>query len=252
MSGDSHHRGFWMILALTAAAAYLFARWPNLLALQSGIPPAVIQPVGDLPVMAEKPEPEAVALRDCPPQGLGGDSELNVWKNRVDPDRYVNVSFDSILALTWPKSVEGKAMKDWPAEGRTFIQQYQGIPVKVEGYILHAWEGPPEPANCSLPLRENLNWHLYFIKEPGDERSQAILAEVTPRVRLGRKWTLDLIRSVILDDHLPARLSGWLFFDPFHPNDVGRIRATLWEIAPVMQIEVFKDGRWLPLERFAN
>ncbi len=252
MFGDAHHKGSWLLLALLVVIAYLLLRGPNPTALQVTLSSPAIQPVGDLPVMIEKPEPEAIALEDCPPQGEGGDNELNLWKNRVDSERYVSVSFDSVLALTWPKSVEGKMMKDWPAEGRAFIQQYQGIPVKMEGYIIRAWEGTPEPANCSRPWRENLNWHLYFARQPGDERSQAILAEVTPRVRQSRRWTLDLIRAVILDDHLPTRLSGWLFFDPLHPNDVGRIRATLWEITPVMQIEVFKDGRWLPLDRFAN
>ena len=69
--------------------------------------------------------------------------------------------------------------------------------------------------------------------------------EVTPRVRLDHKWTIDLIHAVFMGDHLPVRISGWLYFDPEHPDDVGQIRATLWEIQPVMQIEVFQKGQWL-------
>ena len=49
-----------------------------------------------------------------------------------------------------------------------------------------------------------------------------------------------------------VRLSGWLYFNPDHPQDVGRTRATLWEISPVMQIEVFQDGRWNPLDKYGK
>ena len=80
----------------------------------------------------------------------------------------------------------------------------------------------------------------------------AVIVETTPRVRLSHKWTLDLIRMVVMNDHLPVRISGWLFFDPEHPDDVGQTRATIWEIHPVMQIEVFQNNRWIPLDKFAN
>jgi hypothetical protein len=33
---------------------------------------------------------------------------------------------------------------------------------------------------------------------------------------------------------------------------VGRTRATMWEISPVMQIEVFQDGRWNPLDKYGK
>jgi hypothetical protein len=143
-------------------------------------------------------------------------------------------------------------MKDWSPSNRAFIDQYAGIPVMVEGYILSIREGLPESANCNRANGSNLDWQISFTQNPRDDRSQAVIVEVTPRVRLDHKWTIDLIHSVFMGNHLPMRISGWLYFDPEHPDDVGQIRATLWEIQPVMQIEVFQTGRWIPLDKLAN
>ncbi len=79
-----------------------------------------------------------------------------------------------------------------------------------------------------------------------------MLAEVTPRVRLQRTWSMDSIHSLLINDHLRVRLSGWLYFDPEHPGDLGVTRSTLWEINPVMQIHVWDGARWVPLEGFAK
>ena len=159
---------------------------------------------------------------------------------------------NSLTTLTWPKSTEQRPMKDWSASNLRFISQYEGIPVMVEGYILSIREGLPEAANCNRENGASLDWQIYFAQNSRDDRSQAVIVEVTPRVRLNHKWTIDLVHSVFMGNHLPMRISGWLYFDPEHPDDVGQIRATLWEIQPVMQIEVFENGRWIALDKFAN
>ena len=61
-------------------------------------------PVGDLPMMRHKPPASPEGFGNCPPEGDGGDPELNLLKNRVDKAAYVPVSFDSLLGLTWPRS----------------------------------------------------------------------------------------------------------------------------------------------------
>ena len=67
----------------------------------------------------------------------------------------------------------------------------------------------------------------------------------------------------------PVRISGQLFFDASHqPGRPGqrnepRLRATLWEIHPVYQIDVCRKstlagcraseaGAWVPLDQFVN
>jgi hypothetical protein len=202
--------------------------------------------------MPVKPQPKQITFDGCPPEGDGGDPELNLLKNRVDEGNYVPVSFDSLTLLTWPKSVEQRDMANWPPESRAFIAQYEGIPVKVEGYVVNVRESGPESANCNRTGGGYVGWHIFFTKNPRDDRSQAVIAEATPRVRFNHKWTMDLMRMLIVNDHLPVRISGWLFFDPEHPDEVGKTRTTLWEIRPVLQIEVFQNGRWISLDRIAD
>jgi hypothetical protein len=254
MSSSFLRRSGWVAggLLIVAAAIYIFGGSLISSSVSPFPSPAVAQPVGDLPNMPDKPKPQEITFAGCPPEGSGGDKELNLLKNRVDQGKYVPVSFDSLTTLTWPKNIEQQDMNNWPLSNLAFINQYQGIPVQVEGYILSVREGLPDPANCNQTKSSSLDWQISFTQNSKDDRSQAVIVEVTPRERLYHKWTIDLIHAVFMGDHLPVRISGWLYFDPEHPDDVGQIRATLWEIQPVMLIEVFKDGQWIPLDNFAN
>lgn len=246
-------RSIWVIMLflILVAAGYYFGK-PLIYNTTSAPPSTVAQPVGNLPDMPEKPQPQQITFDGCPPEGSNGDPELNLLKNRVDEGNYVPVSFDTLTRLTWPKSVERRAMADWSPESRAFIEQYQGIPVMVEGYIVAARESAPESANCERTGLGNVNWRLWFTKGARDDRSTAVIVEMTPRVRINRDWTLDSVRSVILNNHLPVRISGWLFFDPESPDEIGQTRATMWEILPVMQIEVFQNNRWIRLDKLAK
>jgi hypothetical protein len=247
-------RGGWLLIALLVLGVgiyYLISR--AYLSVVVPVSSAVLsQPVGDLPNMPVKPEPGWLNLDGCPPAGRGGDTQLNLLKNRMDQGDYVPVSFSSLTALTWPKTVEGLPMSEWPASSRSFIERYAGIPVSVEGFIVNIRDGEPEPANCGRTGEQNVVWRMNLAGTDKANRSQTLVIESTPQARVGHTWSLDLIRSLIVDPRLQVRVSGWLFFDPEHPWEVGRVRATLWEIRPVMQIEVFQDGRWFPLDRFGK
>jgi len=209
-------------------------------------------PAGDLPAMPDKPPASPEGFNGCPPEGEGGDLVLNRLRNRVDKGAYVPVSFDSLLALTWPKSAEQRLMSEWTPSGRAFISQYLGIPLVVEGYIEALREGVADPANCNRADEPEDIWRFYLTKEPKDRRPQAIMATSTPQTRLGHTWRADFIRSFLVEGRILVRVSGWLYFDPYHPQEIGRARATLWEISPLMQIEVFQDGRWNPLDKYGK
>jgi hypothetical protein len=45
-------------------------------------------------------------------------------------------------------------------------------------------------------------------------------------------------------DGTPVRVSGWLMLDPEHPDQVGRTRGTIWEIHPILAIEVRRGDAW--------
>lgn len=254
-AGKSSKRNGWaaIILLVIMAVAYFIVTRSGLGLLPSFIPATGAQPVGDLPISPNKSQPEQITFNNCPPEGSGGDKELNLLENRIDVGSYVPVSFDTITTLTWPKNVEQLEIKDWSAEGRAFIAQYAGTPVVVEGYFGSVKEDAPNAANCNLNNSTNKDWSIFLTKDARDELSTAVIVSVTPRIRASHsRWTLELLRSTVINDHLLVRVSGWLLFNPAHPQDVGTTRATLWEIHPVMQIEVFNNGKWITLDRFAQ
>ncbi len=254
MSTGILRKSMWVGAAiLIVLAGIYFLRGPLGLKAFPPLPTSAVAPdVGDIPNVPEKQPPHSRPLDGCPPEGKGGDPQLNLLKNRIDRGDYANISFESLLTLTWPKNVERQPMEKWPEASRSFIDQYAGIPVEVEGYIVNIREGAPDASDCSWPNSSYLDWHLSFTANPRDARAQSVLAEVTPRVRLNHRWTMDAIHTLIMGDHMSVRLSGWLYFDPEHPGDLGITRSTLWEINPVMQIEVLDNTRWVPLDSLVH
>src|SRR6266542_4167779 len=214
------------------------------------ITPAFTATVDGLPDMPNKPEPQSSTFQGCPPQGDGGDAELNMLKNRIDEGNYIPVMFDAILNLTWPKTTERRDMDTWSAEDAAMIAKYEGIPVVVEGYLVRAKQSGAESANCHATAANMTDWHVWLTKTAGEDRTHSIVIETTPRIRAMHKWTLAMMRE-IATNHVPVRISGWLFFDPEHPDQILKTRGTIWEIHPIMQIEVQQNSQWVPLDDLA-
>lgn len=204
-------------------------------------------PSGGLPDMPNKPVPLDVPFNGCPPEGNGGDGEQNLLKNRSDEGEYVPVNFDAIYSLTWPVAIQQKERKNWAPEDKGMIAKYEGIPVVVEGYLAGSKESGAESANCGKTASNMVDWHVWFVKNAGDGRDVSIVIEPTPRSRANHQWTLAKLKPII-DNQTPVRISGWVFFDPEHPDQIGLTRGTIWEIHPVMQIEVWQNGQWVPLD----
>jgi hypothetical protein len=93
------------------------------------------------------------------------------------------------------------------------------------------------------------DWHVWFTKTAGEDRTHSIVIEPTPRIRAMHTWTL-VKMDKIAKDQLRVRISGWVFFDPEHPDQVLKTRGTIWEIHPVTQIEVMQNNAWVPLDNF--
>jgi hypothetical protein len=200
--------------------------------------------------MAVKPAPGQLPdFLGCPPQGDSPRAaSLNLRKNRVDEGDYRPVPFDSILLLPWPRTAENRMPDRWEADDRDSIGRYEGIPVAVEGYLAGAREAGPESPNCHGASDELQDWHVWLTRRRGADRTRSIVTEPTPRVRARHPgWTLAKLRRLQRDTAL-VRVSGWLMFDPEHPEQVGKTRGTLWEIHPVMRIDVRRGRRWVPLD----
>ena len=84
----------------------------------------------------------------------------------------------------------------------------------------------------------------------GQLEKTSIVVEVTPRVRKGHpNWTTARLDPLV-HTSTPVRISGWLMFDPEHPEQLGKTRGTLWEIHPIMKIEVEEQGQWRSLDSY--
>ncbi len=210
-------------------------------------------PPGPLPLVSVKPEPVEITFDGCPPEGDSQrQADLNRAKNRVDEGEYVPVQFDAIAGLTWPQGVERQSRGNWAAVDVAVVDRYQGIPITVEGYLAGARQEGTESPNCHGDDARYRDFHIWLVANANDDRSRSIVVEVTPRVRANHpQWRTNVLGQIVKKDQR-VRISGWLMLDPEHPDQIGKTRATIWEIHPVMQIEVQQQGQWMSLDKFGN
>ena len=201
------------------------------------------------PLGFAKAEPPPTEFKGCPAEGDGGDPELNRLKNRADePPEYVDAPFASILALPYPQGKGKQSRRRWTDADRASIAPYEGTPVRVVGYLADARRTDPESSNCHGAATEWRDWHLWLVPAPTRDRSGSIIVETTPRVLVAHPgWTLARLRAIARDSQR-VRISGWLLLDPEHPDQIGKSRGTIWEIHPIMKIEVDRAGRWVSLD----
>ena len=122
--------------------------------------------------------------------------------------------------------------------------------VVVEGWLLGARHEGPESPNCHSPTRRDFHmWMGDSPKRPANAnqamamRRDSVVVEPTPNIQeLHPSWTEAGIKSLV---RKRIRVTGWLMYDPEHPDQIDRTRGTLWEVHPVMIIEVLQpDGTW--------
>jgi hypothetical protein len=201
------------------------------------------------------PRPAAVAVpqqetfQGCPPEGDGGDAELNRLKNRIDePAAPVPVHLDSILKLPWPDTTENRRRSRWGDVARETVSRFEGIPVVVTGYVLRTRMMDPESPNCHGAERELRDWHIWLTSARDTARTRTVIAETTPRVRARHpNWSVARLGAAARLD-TPVRITGWLLLDQEHPEEVGKSRGTVWEIHPITKIEVLNEGAWVSLD----
>jgi hypothetical protein len=193
-----------------------------------------------------KPKPISDYFKGCPPSGDGGDPVLNTLKNRMDESVWQPTTVADIMSLDWPKAIEGRPRSRWSAEDKADIAEHEGSPVQLEGYFVSAKRMSPESCNCHS--KEDRDFHIWMVDNPNAGRDVSVVLETTPRVMAFHpEWTIRRIGD-IGRERQKVRVSGWLMMDPEHPDQIGKTRGTIWEIHPVMQIEVLLLGRWVPLD----
>lgn len=211
-----------------------------------------------LPNVPTKPTATFQSPSFCPPEGKphSTDPELNKAKNRIDDSSsFFPVGFSEIQTLSFPAGVSGTIRSTWSATDRAAIEKNEGIPIAVEGFLAlvnNAQQGQPaliqgarpegkESCNCDSTKASQIDFHIWLLNAAGDSRANAIVVEMTPRVRAQHPtWTVAKLTN-IANKKFPVRISGWLMLDGQHPEQIGKTRASLWEIHPIMKVE-FKQG----------
>jgi len=184
---------------------------------------------------------------DCPPEGRGGDPDLNRQKNRVQvPAKLRDVSFDQIVNLN-RLAINKKGRQTWTDAERQMVADVEnGDRVAAVGYIFDATYSVPETCNCSYTGKPSLDFHIWLVRDRRNaEKSNSFVVEMTPRVRLEHPgWTLEKLRALIPPRAWTmVRVGGLMTFDSEHWNFVRDAkRATVWEIHPVFQFWVCSSG----------
>ena len=120
-----------IILLVVGAAVYFFGSQYVTRAAQGIAPSAMAPSIDDFPTVPNRSQPDSITFNGCPPEGQGGDVKLNLLENRTDEGKYVDLSFDTLFALRWPKNIERQATSAWSPEAGAYIAQFQGMPISI-------------------------------------------------------------------------------------------------------------------------
>ncbi len=181
-------------------------------------------------------------------EGSGGDAELNREKNRIEaPKTFADLRPIDMLAIPSALLVEAGREKRarWNRAERNYLGREESLGVRLTGYVLHAKESGVESCNgYSDTLRD---FHIWIADAPTDDKGSAVIVEMTPRWKsVHPEWQLRELDRLARDRAM-VRVTGWLLWDEEHPDEVGKSRGTQWEVHPVTNFEVMKDGVWQPL-----
>jgi len=121
--------------------------------------------------------------------------------------------------------------------------------VSLVGYIQRAVKQGPEDTNCGDPNR--VDYHIWVgstaraSKADGTKmRSEAVVVEITPGWQAKQPtWTITALEK-LANDGKKVRVSGWVMYDPEHPDKLKKTRGTLWEVHPVTKVEYMESGAW--------
>lgn len=192
--------------------------------------------------------PQPGSFQGCPAEGRGqgGDPDLNRLKNRAEPVHTAqSMTVAQINALPLPlEALRGKRAT-WPASTRQEIFPLEQKGVVVEAFLIGVKQEGPETTNCR---RQDLHdYHLWIVDGPDQTRAESIVVEMTPRwLAANPGWRLQTLKR-LAQQRAKVRITGWLMFDPQHPDQIGQTRGGIWEMHPVTAIEVFSGGQWREL-----
>jgi hypothetical protein len=162
---------------------------------------------------------------------------LGVQKHRTTvPAAYEPWTWAQFLAL--PAVPRAYREADWAT-----VRAFSARAISLEGYLAEVMR--QRDGDVHLHLRHMPAPQCF----PPGPRGEQIVTEVTPAFQPPQTGWSDDALLALCQRQVRVRLSGWLLHDFPHGRDIGRWRASAWEIHPVTAIEMWDDARqaWQPL-----
>ena len=184
-----------------------------------------------------------------PPEGTGGDPNLNREKNRwVAPAKILEMSVTQVIALSDNElSAMGKESRSkWSSAAVEQASANENRGVQVVGYLAHAKESGSEACNGKSDLYHD--FHIWITESGGEDKRNGIVVEAIPYWKEQfPSWKLGTFEKLALEN-AKVRVSGWILWDQEHGDEVGKSRGSLWEVHPITKFEVFSGGKWEELK----
>jgi hypothetical protein len=225
-------------------------------------------------------KPCAANLGVCPPEGCSKDNhhdpKLNILKNRKSSNKPVqDRSLTEMMRME--KKVRDSGYKKGDPRGK-LTDLGEGTQARVVGYLLAVKKEGGESCNCGLSKVDvETDNHLVLVNPKTitdfplpphadtdtltgifhQRETQSVTAEFTPRVRaeghpnFTRKIQLEKLNKTP-QGALWVRVTGQLMFDSEHFGQKTPIRATSWEIHPILKFEFCPQGKTCNKDTDAN
>jgi hypothetical protein len=184
-----------------------------------------------------------------PPEGTGGDPNLNREKNRwAAPAAIEEMSVAQVIALPHDElSAMGRESRSrWSSAAAEQASANENRGVQVVGYLAHAKESGAEACNGKSDVYHD--FHIWITASPGEDKRNGIVVEAIPFWKEQfPSWQLKAFEN-LASNNAKVRVSGWILWDEEHGDEVGKSRGSLWEVHPVTKFEVSSGGKWEDLQ----
>jgi hypothetical protein len=197
-----------------------------------------------------------VFAQACPLEGSGtiNDPKQNVLKNRVTGPAHPldEITVTQFKQTFTPNLGLPRHRFDFSDAQLALVAPDEQRGVVLTGYILRAVKQSPENTNCNDPARIDVHMWIYSGTSTDKAkrtalRARAVVVEATPSWQDQHpNWTATQLEKKAAA-RVKVRISGWVMYDPEHPDKIGKTRGTLWEIHPVTRIEYWTGTDWKDL-----